>query len=93
MTIEMLLIVGALAGIVIGLSFKTPNLGCAALGIVPLAMIAYIYAWQSAHPESLRSTSGLDFVFGPLWPSLGAMGGYVVGTAIRYFILSKLNDR
>ncbi|MCI1141977.1 hypothetical protein MOP88_06120 [Sphingomonas sp. WKB10] len=54
-------------------------------------MIAYVYAWQSAHPDSLRSTSGLDFVFGPLWPSLGAMGGYVVGTAIRYFILFKRN--
>ncbi|GKS03256.1 hypothetical protein [Sphingomonas aquatilis] len=91
MTIEMLLIGGALTGLVIGLGAKTPQLGCAALWIVPLAMIAYVYAWQSAHPDSLRSTSGLDFVFGPLWPSLGAMGGYVVGTAIRYFILFKRN--
>jgi hypothetical protein len=54
-------------------------------------MIAYVYAWQSAHPESLRSTSGLDFLFVPLWASLGAMGGYVIGASLRYFILSKRN--
>jgi len=52
-------------------------------------MIASAQAWQSAHPESLRSTSGLDFVFGPLWPSPEAMGGYPGGKAIRYFILSN----
>jgi hypothetical protein len=91
MTIEMLLIAGAVTGSVIGLLAPGPKLGCAALWIVPLAMIAYVYVWQRAHPESLRSTSGLDFFFGPLWPSLGAMFGFVVGTAVRYFILSKRN--
>jgi hypothetical protein len=92
MTIEMLLITGAFAGFVIGLCFRSPKLGCAALWIVPLAMIAYVYAWQHANPENIRSTSGLDFLFGPLWPSLGAMGGFVIGTALRYFLLSKQNN-
>jgi hypothetical protein len=91
MTIETLLIGGALTGFIIGLFFRSPKLGCAALWIVPLVMIAYVYAWQSAHPENIRSTSGLDFLFVPLWPSLGAMGGYVIGIALRYFILSKRN--
>ena len=91
MTIEMLLIAGALAGLVIGLAVPNPKLGCAALWIVPLAMIIYVYAWQRAHPENLRSTSGLEFFFGPLWPSLGAMVGFVVGTSLRCFVLSKRN--
>lgn len=92
MTIEMLLIAGALAGLVIGLASPSAKLGCVALWVVPIAMIAYVYAWQRAHPESLRSTSGLDFLFGPLWPSLGALFGFVVGTSLRYFILSKRNE-
>ncbi len=92
MTIEILLVAGALVGLIIGLTFGSPKLGCAALWIVPVAMIAYVHAWQGAHPESIRSTSGLDFLFGPLWPSLGAMGGYVAGISLRIFLLSKKND-
>lgn len=42
-------------------------------------MVAYISWWQSQHPESLRSTSALDFLFGPLWPSLGAIAGFYAG--------------
>lgn len=85
----MLLIAGAFAGLVIRLAVPSSKLGCAALWIVPVAMLAYVYAWQRAHPESLRSTSDLDFIFAPLWPSLGAMVGFVVGTSLRHFILSK----
>ncbi|KQM64923.1 hypothetical protein ASE75_07580 [Sphingomonas sp. Leaf17] len=89
MTIEMLLLAGALIGFIIGLALRNSKFGCAALWIVPLAMIAYVYACQSAHPESLTSTSGLEFLFVPLWASLGAMGGYVIGTSLRYFLLAK----
>jgi len=39
--------------------------------------------WQGEHPEDLRSTSGLDFVFAPLWPSLGAVMGYFAGMWFR----------
>ena len=84
MTIEMMLLAGAAAGLLIGVIFRNPRLGCGMLWIVPIAMIAYVYAWQSAHPENIRSTSGLDFIFGPLWPSLGAAAGWVVGTIVRH---------
>lgn len=93
MPILMLLIAGALTGLVTGLIVQSPKLGCAALWAVPLATIAYIYAWQSAHPGSLRSTSGLDFVFGLLWPSLTTMGGFVGGKSLRYVIFSKRSGK
>lgn len=56
------------------------------LWIVPIGMVAYIAFWQWQHPEDLRSTSALDFMFGPLWPSLGASAGYVAGGGLRFFV-------
>lgn len=85
MTIETMLIVGFLAGLVVGAALANPKVGCAVLLLVPVAMIIYIGVWQSQHPESLRSTSGLDFIFGPLWPSIGAVAGFVVVRAAREF--------
>ncbi len=83
MTIELLLICGFLVGLIVGVLIAKPQLGCLALLIVPVAMIGYISWWQGQNPDDLRSTSGLDFVFGPLWPSLGAIGGYFVGKSLR----------
>ena len=91
MTIESLLAAGALFGLIVGLAFHSHKLGCAALWIVPIAMFAYVDWWQNAHPENLRSTSGLDFVFGLPWPCMGAMGGYLFGAAIRYAVVKKWN--
>jgi hypothetical protein len=82
-TIEFLLMAGAVAGLFIGLAVARPAQGCAALLAVPLAMFAYVWWWQSQNPDKLRSISGLDFLFGPLWPSLGAVGGFFVGMLIR----------
>jgi len=82
-TITMLLILGGLAGLVVGVVLPTQRSGCIALLAVPVAMLVYIHRWQAAHPESLRSTSGLEYVFGPLWPSLGAIGGFVLGRMLR----------
>ncbi|MBN8817133.1 MAG: hypothetical protein J0I80_00255 [Sphingomonas sp.] len=91
MTIETLLFAGVIFGLIVGLAFRSHKLGCAALWIVPIAVFAYVDWWQNAHPENLRSTSGLDFVFSLPWPSMGAMGGYLVGIAIRYAVVEKRN--
>jgi hypothetical protein len=90
MTFKVLLIAGAIFGSVVGLTFRSPKLGCAALGIVPLAMIAYFEWWQNAQPEDLRSTNGLDLVFvGLPLSGMGAMAGYLIGVAIRYVVREK----
>lgn len=83
MTIELMLIAGGLVGFLFGLLAWNPKVGCALFGIIAVAMIVYVAIWQAQHPESLRSTSGLDFLFGPLWPSLGAFGGWAVGSFVR----------
>lgn len=92
MTIQDLLIAGGTAGFLIGLLTASQKVGCAALWIIPSAMVAYIAVWQALHPENIRSTSSLDFLFGPLWPSLGAAGGFGLGKLVRWLIvLTKRN--
>ncbi len=86
MTIEAMLVCGAVIGLLIGLLSPSVRVGCTTLWIIPVGMIAYIALWQWQHPESLRSTSALDLMFGPLWPSLGAIVGYVAGGGLRLFI-------
>lgn len=88
MSIEMLALCGAAAGLIAGLAFSS-RIGCLVLLAVPIGMIAYIQLWQNAHPENLASTSGLDFLFGPLWPSLGAFAGFAVGKIIRAAVLKR----
>jgi hypothetical protein len=90
MTIEAMLIAGFVVGLLIGLFSPNGRVGCTVLWTVPIAMIAYIALWQWQHPENLRSTSALEFIFGPLWPSLGAIGGYVAGGGLR-FLVRRLN--
>lgn len=79
MTIEAMLISGAIAGLVIGMMAPQERLGCLMLLAVPIAGFAYVWVWQAQHPENLRSTSALGFFFGPLWPSIGAICGYTTG--------------
>jgi hypothetical protein len=83
LTIEGSFFIGAVAGIVIGFFISRPKLGCAVLLIIPTAMIFFIGWWQGQHPENLRSTSGLDFMFGPLWPSVGALAGSCLGRLLK----------
>ena len=89
MTIEQLLIAGVFAGLPVGLMIDRHKIGCLALLVVPLAMFLYVGWWQSANPDKLNSTSGLDFMFGPLWPSLGALGGYYAGRLVRSWVLKS----
>jgi hypothetical protein len=92
MTITMLLIYGAVAGLLVGAVIPGKRFGCMALLIVPIAMIVYVSRWQAAHPENIRSTSGLDFIFGPLWPSLGALAGFYTARALRAWVTGRNGD-
>lgn len=83
LTIEGSLAIGAVAGLFVGMLVPRPKVGCFILLAVPVAMIFFISGWQAEHPENLRSTSALDSFFGPLWPSIGAVGGYFAGMWLR----------
>ena len=89
LTIEGSFAIGLAAGLLVGLAVQRPKLGCLVLLAVPVAMIFYISWWQGEHPENLRSTSALDFMFGPLWPSLGAIAGYYAGRWLRSHLDSR----
>lgn len=83
MSILLLLFFGFIAGMFVATGVARPAVGCLILAAVPIVTIAYIYWWQGENPDKLRSTSGLDFVFGALWPSLGAIVGLLVGKALQ----------
>ena len=85
MTIWSLIFWGFVVGFLVGISDVKDRVGCLILLAIPVAMIAYISWWQGENPEKLRSTSGLDFLFGPLWPSLGAIGGFYAGKLFRSY--------
>ncbi len=94
MTFEAVLLAGAIFGLGVGLTFRSPKLGCMTLWIVPVAMTIYFDWWQNGHPEHLRSTSGLNLVFvGLPAASIGTMAGYIVGVAIRYAVRSNRGRR
>ena len=86
LTIEGLFAIGLAAGLLVGWFIRKPMVGCLVLLAVPVAMICLISWWQGDNPDNLRSTSGLDFFFGPLWPSLGAIAGYYAGRWCRSFL-------
>ena len=86
LTIEGCLAVGFVAGLAVGSLVAKQKRGCLILFAVPVAMVIFVGWWQGQHPENLRSTSGLDFIFGPLWPSLGAIGGFYAGRGLRALI-------
>ena len=85
MTIEAMLIAGFVVGLLVGVAVEKQRLGCLILLVIPVAMVCYISWWQGANPDKLRSTSALDFMFGPLWPSLGALVGYYAGQTLRWY--------
>ncbi len=82
MTIEGLIGLGALVGIVIGLALPFEKKGCQFLLIVPAGAIAFVMIWQAANADSLRSTSGLEYFFVPFWACLGALPGFGLGSFI-----------
>lgn len=83
MTLEAMLIFGGIAGLVIGLIVPGDRFGRLLLLAVPVAAFAYVWIWQAQHPENLGSTSALEFIFVPLWPSIAALCGYAAGRTVR----------
>ena len=83
MTIEAMLRIGAVIGFMIGLGVGRERTGYLALLIIPTGALLYTWLWQGQHLENVRSTSALDFVFLPLWASIGAAAGYALGRVVR----------
>lgn len=83
MTIWLMLIAGGLAGLLIGRLAGSEKAGCGLLCIIPLSMVIYVAISQALRPESLGSTSALEYFFDPLWPSVGAILGFGLGLAMR----------
>lgn len=83
MSIEILLIIGGVVGLLIGIAAPNVKVGCFVLFLIPVAIIVYIAVWQSQHPENIRSTSALDFIFGPLWPSLSGLCSFGLMRLLR----------
>lgn len=80
MTITAWILLGALAGGAIG---HFSRRGLVALLTIPVGMIAVVLIYHAVYAGELRSTSALDFVFGPLWPTLGAVPGFHAARALR----------
>lgn len=89
----MLLIAGLVIGVVVGVCLAKPVNGCGTLLLVPFAMIIYVYVCQRQHPENLTSTIALDYIFGPLWPSIGAVVGFAAGKLICVWADRRSNRR
>jgi len=79
----LLMFFAVVLGFIAGFVLRERKLGCLLLLPIPIAMLIYVSMWQAANPENLRSTSALDFIFIPLWPSLGAILGFEIARAIR----------
>jgi hypothetical protein len=88
MGIEGLIAAGAVAGVLASL-FPSTKGGCAVLLLIPLAMLVHVHldlADPSRRPDALDA---LLYVFGPLWPSLGALGGFLTGRTARAWAFSR----
>jgi hypothetical protein len=71
-----LMLTGLIAGGALGLMLSRKRFGCWSLSVIPVGAYVYVSWWQSQHPELLRSTSGLDFLFVQFPPLIGALVGY-----------------
>ena len=88
-TISGALLIGLIIGIVVGGVAPRRKIGCVALLAVPVAMFGYVAWWQGQHPENLTSTSGLDYIFGALWPSIGALAGFYAAQGLRDYLKGR----
>ena len=78
-----LMLIGFLVGGVFGLTLSQKRLGCLSLILIPVGAFSYVAWWQNQHPELLRSTSCLEFLFVPIPPTLGALAGYGIVALTR----------
>lgn len=91
-SVETLLIIGFVAGVLGGLLLGSTRIGCWTMAIVPVGAIGYVSWWQAQHPENIRSTSGLEFVFVPIPPTGAALVGYACVWLIRDWRATKNLD-
>lgn len=89
LSIGLLLLIGFVTGVVVGLPLGSNRFGCWTLAFVPIGAIGYVSWWQSQHIENLRSTSGLEFIFVPIPPSIAALVGYGLVRLIRNWRISR----
>ncbi|KRA79714.1 hypothetical protein ASD76_16960 [Altererythrobacter sp. Root672] len=88
-SIGVLLVLGLLTGGAIGLLAGSTRFGFGILTLVPIGAVTYVNWWQNQHPESIRSTSGLEFIFVPIPPSIAALIGYGMIWLIRDWLATK----
>lgn len=79
-----MMFIGFVVGAGLGLLLASSRFGCLSLLSVPVGVWAYVSWWQSQHPELLRSTSGLDYLFAQFPPLIGALAGYGLVAVIRH---------
>lgn len=89
MSFWVLFIAGVAAGAALALMFGTRPIGWISLLIVPISAFAYVDWWQAQHPENLRSTSGLDYLFIPPIPMAGAFVSYAVIFLVRAWLETR----
>ncbi|WP_285713911.1 hypothetical protein [Erythrobacter oryzae] len=89
MTMEEILIAGGLIGFGYGMLGWSRKAGWVLLALIATGMIAIVAIRQAMSPDSLRSTSALEFLVVPLWPCLGAFCGWSLGAFARALV----NDR
>jgi len=66
----------------LGLVLRRTRFGCWSLGVIPIGAYLYTGAWQSQQ-ETLRSTSGLMYLFIQFPALIGALAGYALVAFIR----------
>ena len=85
LTIEGSFTLEAVVGLLLGILLPRPKTRCLAWPAVPLAAVFSFVGSKSEHPDKLRFTSALNFMFEPIWSSLGDVAGNSTGTWLRRF--------
>jgi hypothetical protein len=79
------------AGVPIGILaslFPNRKTGCAVLWVVPIAMLVYVYIGLADLSRGPDALDALVYIFGPLYPSIGALAGFIAGRIARAWAMS-----
>lgn len=80
-----LLLIAFIMGGCLGLGLRKWRFGCVSLLLIPIGACVYVGWWQSQHPELLRSTSGLEYLFVQFPVLIGGLAGYGLVAFIREY--------
>ena len=78
-----LMLICFIAGGALGLMLSRKRFGCWSLTLFPIGTYNYVGWWQIQHPELLRSTSGLAYLFVQFPTLIGGLAGYGLVAFIR----------